>query len=252
MPAAYDTYNYPSYWDEREYEHASEVIAIKKFLTKIPEIDSLIDIGSGYGRLVSTYVYRIKKIALADPSAKLLSLSRKKYAKYKSKFRFIHSKLENLPGKIRTKYDLAILVRVLHHIEDSDQALEVVCNLLNPRGYLILEFPNKSHFKAVLTEFKKGNFTFPIDIFPKDIRSKRNIKNNTLPFINYHPDVIYKKLEDAGFDIIEVRSVSNFRNILFKNILPIETLLALEEMVQKLFFRFRFGPSIFILARKRS
>ena len=32
MPAAYDKYDYPSYWIGRDYEHGSEVIAIEGFL----------------------------------------------------------------------------------------------------------------------------------------------------------------------------------------------------------------------------
>ena len=104
------------------------------------------------------------------------------------------------------------MVRVLHHIEDIDNAFEIISNLLKKGGYFILEFPNKSHLKANIRHFLKGDLTFPINIFPIDIRSKKHVKKNTLPFINYHPDQILEKLKEKGFEIVEIRSVSNIRS----------------------------------------
>jgi ubiquinone/menaquinone biosynthesis C-methylase UbiE len=250
MPAAYDTYDYPAYWYGRRYEHESEILAIKHFLQKIKRVESILEIGAGYGRLTSSYLFRGKKIILSDPSAKLLGIARKKNKS--KKVRFIQSKLENLSGKVRaSSCDMVIMVRVLHHIEDIDNTFRVVSRILKDRGYFILEFPNKRHFKATFSEFTKGNFTFPIDIFPKDIRCAKNLKKNTLPFINYHPDHITRRLESNNFEIIEKLSVSNLRSPLFKRIMPMEFLLFLDQFFYRLFSFFNFGPSIFILARKK-
>jgi len=250
MSAAYDSYDYTTYWENRQYEHNSEIIAIKSFLSKIPKIKTILDIGAGFGRLTSTYLYRGENIVITDPSAKLLKLAREKY--HQNKVRFIQTKLENIPGKIRNKsVDLIILVRVLHHLKDCDESINIINKLLKEDGHLIIEFANKSHFKATLSEFFKGNFTFPIDIFPKDIRSKKNKKKKTLPFVNYHPDDIVKKLEENGFEIVEKRSVSNIRSAFFKNLLSMDILLAIESFLQHPLSRINFGPSIFILANKK-
>ena len=83
MAAYYDSYNYSSYWHGRDYEHESEVLAIKSYLAKIPKIEKVLDIGCGYGRLAPVYVYRAKKIVLADPSRKLLSEAKKRIASIK-------------------------------------------------------------------------------------------------------------------------------------------------------------------------
>jgi len=250
MPAAYDTYDYPAYWHSRRYEHESEILAIKHFLQKIKRAESILEIGAGYGRLTSSYLFRGKRIILSDPSAKLLGIARKKHKS--KKVRFIQSKLENLPKKVRaSSCDMVIMVRVLHHIEDIDNTFKVINRILKDRGYFILEFPNKRHFKATFSEFIKGNFTFPLDIFPKDIRCAKNLKKNTLPFINYHPDHIARRLESSNFEIIEKLSVSNLRSPLFKRVMPIEFLLFLDQFLYRLFSFFNFGPSIFILARKK-
>src|SRR3989344_2643637 len=111
MPAAYDNYDYPSYWKHRNYEHQSEFIAIRELLHKIPSISKSIEIGAGFGRLVPSYLFRVKKALLTDPSAKLISLSMKKYLKSK-KVDFLQSKLENLKNKKRSgSFDLSIMVR---------------------------------------------------------------------------------------------------------------------------------------------
>ncbi len=201
MPAAYDTYDYPAYWQGREYEHESEIIAIKAFLKKIPKIKKILEIGSGFGRLTPFYEYRASKIILADPSSKLLKVAREKMTG--KKIRFVHSKIENLKDQLRGNcVDLIVIVRVLHHIENLDEALPIIQNLLKKNGYLILEFANKKHLKATVCEFLKGNLTFPLEIFPLDKRSPKSVKKKTLPFVNYHPDQIVEKLESRGFFFI--------------------------------------------------
>lgn len=250
MPAAYDNYDYPSYWKGRNYEHLSEFMAIKSLLTRVSKINKSIEIGSGFGRIVPSYLFRVKKTLLTDPSAKLISLSMKKYGKNK-RVEFLQSTLENLKDKIKLKnFDLAIMVRVLHHIEDIDNAFKTINSLLVKGGYLILEFPNKSHLKANIRQFLKGDLTYPLNIFPLDLRSKKNIKKNTLPFINYHPDQVMEKLKGAGFEIVEVRSVSNIRSTLLKRLVPIHTLLDIEKYLQIPVAKLYLGPSFFVLAKK--
>ncbi len=252
MPAAYDTYDYPSYWDDREYEHKSEFYAIKTLLNKIPYIKTIIEIGAGYGRLFSSFSYRAKKIILSDPSASSLSLARKKIRNNKKAI-FIQSSLENLPNQLRGgTSDLVIMVRVLHHIEDTQEAFKIVAKLLKNDGFFILEFANKGHIKATLKEFYKGNITFPLDIFPIDKRSKKTKKAKTLPFINYHPDEIIEQLKNAGFVVVEKLSVSNIRSTFLKKIISTGTLIDIEKALQKPLSHVNFGPSIFILAKKHS
>lgn len=252
MPAAYDNYDYPAYWNGREYEHYSEFLAIKKLLQRIKNVSSTIEIGAGYGRLLPAYKFRSKKSLITDPSAKLISKARRKYSKSKNIY-FAQSTLENLDiKKYKNKFDLLIMVRVLHHISDIDNAFRIINKLLKDKGYLILEFPNKNHLKANIKQFLKGDFTYPLEIFPIDIRSKRHVKAKTLPFVNYHPDQIRSKIEEFGFEIIEMRSVSNVRSSFVKRFFPLSLLLDIESFLQVPFSKLYFGPSFFVLARKKS
>lgn len=249
MAAAYDTYDYPSYWKERDYEHKAEVVAIRNLLDRIPKIGKLLDAGAGFGRLTSYYYYRADKIIISDPSARLLKIARARFTK--RKVRFIQSRLENLPKKIKSKsVDVVLLVRVLHHIENLDNAIATAYKLLNKNGYFILEFANKRHLKATILEFFKGNLTFAFDIFPKRV-GKAKPQSNTLPFVNHHPDIVKETLRAQGFQIVDFLSVSNIRSTTLKKYIPVETLIYLEERLQRPLGKVLFGPSIFILAQKR-
>ena len=251
MAAHYDTYDYPNYWIGRDYEHGSEIIALKEFLAKISKIGTIVEIGAGFGRLTPTYFYRAKKAILTDPSGKLLKIAREEFSD-KNNVHILQAGIEALEGKIRGgSADLVIMVRVLHHITDLDQALSTVNRILKPSGYFILEFPNKMHLKATLRQLFRGNLTFRFDISTSDKRSARAKKQKKISFLNYHPDMIFEKLHEHGFEIRQKRSVSNIRSPLIKNILPCNFLLALEKALQIPFAFINFGPSIFVLARKK-
>lgn len=250
MAAHYDTYDYPNYWIGREYEHESELIALKAFLSRIPKIGTIVEIGAGFGRLTPSYFFRAKKVILTDPSAKLLKIARDEFSEKKN-VRILQSCMEKLDEKLKpASADLVIMVRVLHHIEDIEKALEAISRILAPGGYLILEFANKMHFKATIQQALKGNLTFRFNIFPSDKRSARSKRLKAISFFNYHPDVISQKLEAIQFKIVERRSVSNIRSALLKRIIPTATLLNLEGWFQKPLSLINFGPSIFVLARK--
>ena len=252
MPASYDNYDYPGYWKDRSYEHKSEILAVRNLLEKIPYIGTLADIGGGFGRLVNAYRHRVKKVYLIDPSARLLAKAKKDLVAI-HKIVYLQSSLEKILEKdIPTKFDVVVMVRVLHHITDIDNAFEVLSKIIVKNGYLIMEFANKNHWKAVLTNFLHGNFTFPLDIFSIDRRSTRSKKKNTIAFLNHHPDIISNKLQQKGFVVIDKLSVSNLRTGFLKKLLSQESLLNLEKKLQKPLAKVNFGPSIFILAKKVS
>jgi ubiquinone/menaquinone biosynthesis C-methylase UbiE len=251
MSAAYDTYDYLSYWVGRDYEHKSEVIALKAFLQKIKKIKNILEVGAGFGRLVPSYAFRAKSIILTDPSAKTLRIARKTFIDKKN-IKYIHSSLENLPTKVRpNSISLIVMVRVLHHIQDIDNTFKIIHKMLLPNGYFIFEFANKKHIKTTLKELLKGNFSFLKDQTTVDVRSQKSIKKGTIPFLNHHPDKIKGILSQCGFEIIEERSVSNIRSPFLKNIFSTDILVAIDGLLQRPLSYIDFGPSIFILARKK-
>lgn len=251
MSAYYDAYDYPSYWKGREYEHGSEVICLKVLLSKIPKIDRAIEIGGGYGRLVPHYIFRTKMTFLTDPSSKELSQAKVMMPQFKN-IKYLQSTLDNLPKKVKKhSFDLVLMIRVMHHLTKPDEAFSDIEKLVKPGGYLILEFANKIHFKKVIEEFMKGNFGFINERKEIDIRSEKSKKQKTIAFLNYHPDIIKEELKKYGFEIQEIMSVSNIRSPFLKKHMPINLLLSFEKMLQKPLSYVFFGPSIFLLAKKK-
>lgn len=258
MTAAYDNYDYPKYWNSRSYEHDAEVMTINHFLRIMRKVDSIADVGCGHGRMCGIYAQKIKDITLIEPSKKLLALARKQCVSLNNKSQsalnvsYVRSTLAEVKQKLpKKKFDAIVLIRVLHHIEEPDKAFAQVNEMLTQKGYFILEFANKVHGKALLKQFLKGDFTFLLDIFPNDRRSRKNKKNKSIAFLNHHPDQILECLKKNGFKVIEKKSVSNIRSVRLKKYLPAKLLMPIEKFAQNFLSPFNFGPSIFILAQKK-
>jgi ubiquinone/menaquinone biosynthesis C-methylase UbiE len=251
VTAAYDTFDYPSYWIGRDYEHKSELIALRTLLGKIKKIKTILEVGAGYGRLVPTYSFRAKKVILTDPSARNLKIARAAF-KSKKNFKYIHSSLEHLPKKVRpSSVDAIIMIRVLHHLSNVDLAFKTIHRTLGPGGYLIFEFANKKNIKSTIRHFLKGDFSYIKDKSATDLRSKKSIKKGMLPFLNFHPEMIKAVLHQFGFEVVRELSVSNIRSSFLKKFFATEFLIFIEKMLQTPFSYLDLGPSIFILAKKR-
>jgi len=248
MPAPYDLFDYQAYWEPRSYEDKAEKIALNKFFKKIGHVQSLVDIGGGFGRLISTYLPMASKITLTDPSEKNLRSAKKRFASSEK----IVFKKTGFPvlDFADSSFDAGVMVRVIHHLSDSNETFKEVSRILNPDGYFILEFANKIHFLARLKAIFKADFAFSKDLSTFEQRSKESIDKKRIIFLNHHPKKILADLKNNDFEILEILSVSNFRHPIIKKILPLEILLLFENICQTLLSFIYFGPSIFILVKK--
>ncbi|MDD3679480.1 MAG: class I SAM-dependent methyltransferase [Candidatus Shapirobacteria bacterium] len=247
--AFYDHYNYQRYWQGRKYEHKAEKIALEKLLKNIPDKNrkTILDIGAGFGRITPIYANQFASCYLIEPSEKLISQAKKNLKKYQN-LTFQKRRAEELSSL--KKADVAIMIRVAHHIKKLDPVFKKINHSLKRNGYLILEFANKVNFKTKLKMWFGGNFSFCQDQVPCDRRSLANINKKTIFFLNHHPQKINQELEQSGFKIITKLSVSNFRWPLLKKIIPTEILIWGEKILQPVLAKINFGPSIFILAQK--
>jgi len=154
--------------------------------------------------------------------------------------------VEKLPFPDQS-FDLVLMIRVSHHLNDFEKAVAEIGRILRPGGFLILEFANKNHFKARLFSLispkwkEKTACLEPVEIGRKGKR---------IPFINYHPCWVERVIKGLGFRIVARLSVSNFRFSPFKSLLPARILLSVENNLQSFLGRINFGPSIFLLLEK--
>lgn len=246
MTVPYDSYDYPRYWLGREYEDLAERIALKKFFAAIPKKGTLIDIGGGFGRLANLYAKNFKKCLLLDSSEKLLKIAKTRLKRFKN-IEFKKGKAQKLPVG-NEKFDVALLIRVSHHLPRLEKAIKEIHRVLKPEGYFILEFANKIHIKSTIKALLKGNFGYLLSHVPENISTRKGVI-----FLNYHPNHVKSLLLTSGFEVKQTLSVSNFRHPLFKKLIPLPILLSLESHFSLLTSHFSlfFGPSIFILAQKK-
>lgn len=239
-------YNYQDYWQGREYEHAAEEIAIRRLL-RGKKFANAVDVGGGYGRLSKFLTKYAKQVTLAEPSQQQLDIA-KIYLKDSPQ---VHQKLlqaADLKFKDST-VDLVLVVRVLHHLPDPSPEFNEISRILKPGGTFLLEFANDAHF---LNRIRYGIRGKKVPKTPVDISSERSRKAGEIAFVNHHPKVIIKKLQDAGFELEATLSGSNLRSPTLKRILGKKPLLAAEKVMQPLLAPIYFGPSVWLRLKKKA
>ncbi|NMB91862.1 class I SAM-dependent methyltransferase [candidate division WWE3 bacterium] len=237
-------YDYTKYWEGRDYENASEVIALKKLLPKNFNKDrSIIDVGGGFGRLLSVFKDSFGDISIFDYSVKLLEAATKNAKNLGLSINTINGDIYNISNLVDKKYDYVSMIRVSHHLEDLNKAFEEINKILKEDGIFILEVANKVHFKSIVVNLLKFNFKY----LKKDSIS---VTSKDVAFLNHHPKYVEDILKDSGFVVEDKLSVSNFRLAVFKKLIPFNLLLRLEDSLQKMLSFIYFGPSIFYRIKK--
>ncbi len=237
-------HNYLHYWDGRDYENASEQIAINRLL-RSKHFKHAVDVGGGYGRLCVLLQDYADKVTLAEPSQQQLDIAEdflKDYPRIDKQL-MQADKLKFTDGSV----DLLTMIRVMHHLPDPSAEFAEFHRVLADDGYFILEVANYQHARNRLKhmlQLKK----FPSE--PVDIRSKKNKGKDEIAFVNHNPKTVIKQLAHAGLKVEKTLSVSNLRLPGLKKVMPRKLMLALESPMQKALSKLYFGPSVFFLIRK--
>lgn len=238
----YNGYDYKKiFWEDanREYEDQADRMAIRKLLPK--RMEKFADIGGGYGRLANEYLKRAHKIYLFDYSKSELEQAKEIYGdKLDTKAGDIY-KLPFRDGEL----DGLMMVRVTHHLEHLDRALEELYRVLKPGGVAVIEVANKR------TLPKMARY---VTFRSKENPWSKNPSNYTdiceTGFYNYHPKYVEELFKRIGFKQEKVLSVSNFRSEALKKVFKTDHLVKMENTAQKALAPIRFAPSIYYKLRK--
>ena len=238
-------YDYTKYWDGRDYENASEFIALEKLLPNVyDQSKKVIDVGGGFGRLLPIFKKRFGVIYIFDYSKKLLGTAEENAEKLGIKITTINGDVNEISSLVDSKFDCVTMIRVSHHLGDLEKVFLQIREILNENGVFILEVANKIHFKSLITNVIKGNFEY----LNKDSVS---VATKDVTFLNHHPKRVEEILNKCGFKIEKKLSVSNLRHPFFKKYIPFKILIFLEKVMQKNGAHMYFGPSIFYKIRKK-
>lgn len=237
-------HNYLHYWDGRDYENASEQIAIKRLLNG-KKFKHAVDVGGGYGRMCLLLESYADKVTLAEPSQQQLDIAKtflKDHPRVDRKL-LQASDLKFKNGSI----DLVTMIRVMHHLPDPNPEFAELSRILSDDGYIILEVANYAHGRNRLKHALKRK---KLPTNPVDIRSEENKKKGEIPFVNHNPNTVVKQLAHAGLKVEKTLSVSNLRSPGLKKIMPRSLMVSIEKALQPTLAGTYFGPSVFFLVRK--
>lgn len=237
-------YNYLKYWDNRDYEHASEEMALKRLLGG-KHFKSAADVGGGYGRLCVFLQNYADKVTLAEPSKQQHAIA-KDFLKDYPKIDRVITQADDLKLADGSQ-DLLTVIRVMHHLPDPSAEFRELHRVLSDNGYLVLEVANYAHGRNRLKHVVRGK-KLPTE--PIDIRSEANRNSNEPAFVNHNPKTVIKQLAHAGLIVEKTLSVSNLRSPGLKKLLPKSVMLAAESVMQPTLAKTYFGPSVFFLVRK--
>jgi SAM-dependent methyltransferase len=232
----YEGYDYKGvFWAGRDYEDAVERIALQKLLPGRGE--RLVEIGAAYGRLGDIYG-GYERVILLDPAKSQLREAQQRLGADR-RFLFVVGDVYRLP-LASDALEVALTVRVLHHLTDVAAAFGEIQRILRPEGRYILEYANKRNLKEVLRHFVGRSSRKPFSPEP--------VEYAPLHF-NFHPSYVEQLLRDAHFTLERGLAVSSLRLGLLKRVVPHSWLIRADGALQSPTASLKLAPSMFLLAR---
>lgn len=238
----YNGYDYKKiFWEDadREYEDRADRLAIRRLLPQ--KMDNFVDIAGGYGRLAKEYLGRAKHATIFDYSKTELKQAKQEFG---DKINTKSGDIYNIPFRDDT-FDALMMVRATHHFNNMPKVTAELYRILKPGGVAVIEVANKRTLPKMFRYWFKGSEVNPFDRQPSNLKGL-----NKDGFYNYHPKYIEEIFDQAGFEVEEILSVSNFRSPTLKKIFTPSFLMKLEKPAQKALASVKFAPSIYYKLRK--
>ncbi len=146
----------------------------------------IIDVGCGYGRLADCYLNRFQQVVMLDGS---MSLLRQALEQTRGQAICIAGDVTHLPFR-PAAFDAALMVRVFHHIPDSQVCLSELHRILCNNGRFIFSYRNKRNALHTMQWLVHRNTENPFTTEPAGVGST---------LISHHPDAVRHMLLESGF-----------------------------------------------------
>ena len=226
-----------SFWDQgrRAYEDAVEEVALRRLLPTSGKL--MLELGAGAGR--NTPRYRgFERVVLLDYSRSQLEQARRRLGD-SPRYVYVAANVYCLPF-VTGLFDAATMIRTLHHMADAPRALAQVRSVLQPGAAFILEYANKHNLKAMLRYALRRQKWSPYALEPVEFAALN---------FDFHPSAVRGWLNAAGFRVERQLTVSHFRAGVFKKVLPLRLLVAMDSLAQLTGNWWQLSPSVFAACR---
>jgi len=225
-----------SFWDQggREYEDRTEAIALKRLLPKSGQL--MLELGAGAGRNTPRYA-GYERVVLLDYSTTQLQQAQQRLGD-SERYIFVAADAYRLPF-VDGLFDGATMIRTLHHMAEAPKALGQVRQALGPGGTFILEFASKLNLKSILRYMFGRQEWSPYTLEPVEF-----VELN----FDFHPKAVRGWLQELGFQIEGMLTVSHFRWGLLKRLVPTGLLVWLDSLAQWTGSLWQLTPSVFVRA----
>jgi SAM-dependent methyltransferase len=226
-----------TFWETggRAYEDAVEQVALKRLLPKQGG-QLLLELGAGAGRNTPRYA-SYQHVVLLDYSRTQLLQARERLGD-DERYTYVAADIYHLPF-VPNLFDGATMIRTLHHMAEPRRALDQVRGVLQGGAAFIMEFANKQNIKSVLRYALRRQIWNPFSPEPVEFAALN---------FDFHPGTVRAWLRLAGFGIDRQLTVSHFRIGLFKRLLPLKLLVAMDSLAQLTGDLWQLSPSVFVLS----
>ena len=180
-----------NYFDEKEIENiGNEYFDIVDF-SKYDEQSTVLDVGCGTGRWSIYLSSKFSNVYAMDPSKAIYAAAN--LTKDIPGVHLIKASAENIPFEDET-FDLVISLGVLHHIPDTQKALNTIVKKVNKGGqcliYLYYALDNRSFFYKMIF-YTSSFFRFFISKSPSFLKK---ITCDLIAIFVYLPFILLSKL----------------------------------------------------------
>lgn len=209
---------------------------------------SVLDAGGGLAQLSQKIAALGHNVSLCDLSSEMLSLAKQDISANQllDKYRFIHSPVQNIADHLIEPVDLVLFHAVMEWLAEPISALTSLCEQVKPGGIISVMFYNYNGllFKNLIC----GNLKHIEQGMPHRKRFKLQ------PQQGIEPDLVYRCLQQAGFEILGKTGVRTFHDYMqnhdmgdfsFEQILAMEQKLCRQEPFLSL------GRYIHVYAQKK-
>ena len=182
----YEGVEYKHFWDGLKRSKLDELEhAIVRELLPVSG-RRIIDVGCGYGRLADCYLNRFSQVVMVDASMSLLHQAAERV---KDRAIYVAADVNHMPFRAAA-FDTVLMVRVFHHIPDSQACLAQLHRMLCSNGTLAFTYCNKRNAQRAIKWLAGRTTENPFSAEPAGVGST---------VISHHPKAVHRMLLEADF-----------------------------------------------------